>query len=299
MAILKKVVLFAVLFHQKCSAFLTVQPLTHSFKDANKKTSAIFSTSYLDYLATYQPYPEDYTHAPMSYFDVKEMESKGARGTADWGTPADATRKLDDDGSFRVGAWYCSEGGWPSPNPKAHTEIFYVLEGHGCLGDADGAKHYFGPGDTVIIPKGHTGRWDVYTPIHKIWAVNDHPNVEEPSFPIRTVVENYHKFAPEHMISANSESIFGAEDKGLTKVIYDVGPTKVGAWTCDKGASFSVPSNNARFFLHILEGTMFLTNAADGSSRRCVPGDTVFLPSDWTGLIDVIDSAKLLWTIGE
>jgi len=33
-------------------------------------------------------------------------------------------------------------------------------------------EHYFGPGDNVIIPKGHTGRWDVYEPIHKVWAVN-------------------------------------------------------------------------------------------------------------------------------
>jgi uncharacterized cupin superfamily protein len=46
------------------------------------------------------------------------------------------------------------------------------LEGYGSLDDADGVRHYFGPGDNVIIPKGHTGRWDVNQPIRKVWAVN-------------------------------------------------------------------------------------------------------------------------------
>ena len=109
--------------------------------------------------------------APASSFGMEYLVSKGPR-PSDWGTPADATRKLSDDGTFRAGAWYCSEGGWPSPNGKAVTETFYVLEGNGSLDDADGVRHYFGPGDHVIIPKGHTGRWDVMKPIRKVWAVN-------------------------------------------------------------------------------------------------------------------------------
>ena len=118
-------------------------------------------------------------HAPLDYFGLDKLVSKGPRATKDWGSPQDATRKLADDGTLRGGSWFCSEGGWPSPNQKAATEIFFVLEGHGMLGDSDGAKHYFGPGDTVIIPKGHSGRWDVHTPIHKIWAVNAHEFIEE------------------------------------------------------------------------------------------------------------------------
>ena len=86
------------------------------------------------------------SYASPDYFALSNLQSKGPR-KADWGIPTEATRGLADDGILRVGAWYCSEGGWPSPNPKAHTEIFYVLEGHACLTDADGMKHYFGPGD--------------------------------------------------------------------------------------------------------------------------------------------------------
>jgi uncharacterized cupin superfamily protein len=114
----------------------------------------------------------EFPFAPASYFGMEQLESKGSRSTADWGTPADASRKLCGDGTFSAGAWYCSEGGWPSPNGKAATEVFYVLEGYGSLDDADGVRHYFGPGDNVIIPKGHTGRWDVNQPIRKVWAVN-------------------------------------------------------------------------------------------------------------------------------
>lgn len=114
----------------------------------------------------------EFSFASESYFGMHNLESKGPRPTKDWGTPADASRKLCDDGTFRAGAWFCSEGGWPSPNGKAVTEIFYVLEGYGSLDDTDGFRHYFGPGDNVIIPKGHSGRWDVNQPIRKVWAVN-------------------------------------------------------------------------------------------------------------------------------
>ena len=85
-------------------------------------------------------------HVPLDYFAFDNLSSKGPRATFDWGTPQDWSRKLADDGVFRAGTWYCTEGGWPSPNGKAVTEVFYVLEGHGMLGDADGAKHFFGPG---------------------------------------------------------------------------------------------------------------------------------------------------------
>lgn len=116
---------------------------------------------------------QEFAFAPTSYFAMDKLVSKGPRPTADWGTPADASLKLCDDGTFRAGSWYCTAGGWPSSDKgKAVTEVFYVVEGYGSLDDADGVRHYFGPGDTVIIPKGHTGRWDVYQPIHKVWAVN-------------------------------------------------------------------------------------------------------------------------------
>jgi uncharacterized cupin superfamily protein len=98
--------------------------------------------------------PDDHSpihHAPLSYLSHPHLTSKGPRATFDWGAPQDASRKLCDDGVFRAGAWYCSEGGWESPNGKGATEVFYVLEGHGMLGDADGAQHWFGPVSCCVV----------------------------------------------------------------------------------------------------------------------------------------------------
>jgi uncharacterized cupin superfamily protein len=239
-------------------------------------------------------------HAPLDYFSIDKLVSKGPRATKDWGSPQDATGKLADDGMLRGGSWFCSEGGWPSPNQKAHTEIFFVLEGHGMLGDSDGAKHYFGPGDTVIIPKGHSGRWDVHTPIHKIWAVNAHDHIEEDqSLPIRVRVDGYYTFAP-HLLTPNAggtDPVYGsASDSIAYNTFYDIGPTSVGVWASQPASiAVGIPLERKSFF-HMLEGILYVHDAATGTSQRCGPGDTVMLPSGFTGYIDVIEPAKKLFT---
>ena len=238
-----------------------------------------------------------FAHATISYFDSANLASKGPRATKDWGEPQDGTRKLADDGDFRTGAWYCTEGGWPSPNEKAHTEMFYVLSGSGCLGDADGTTHYFGPGDHVIIPKGHTGRWDVFTPIHKVWAVNAHQRIEETSYPIRVQVDRYHTFAAQYLqANQGQDPLFRSSSAAIAyNTFYDVGPTSVGVWTCPSGETVPV-SNGARSFFHLLEGVVVVTDGATGHAKRCVPGDTVQLAEGWSGFVDVIQPAKMLWT---
>lgn len=151
----------------------------------------------------------------------------------------------------------------------------------------------------MIIPKGHQGRWDVYSPIHKIWAVNAHEQIEEDmSKPIRVVVEHYHKFSPQYMVSSSAdEPLYGLGDQGSTRTFYNVGPTKVGAYTCDSGSSFPFSTQNNRVFFHVLEGVMFLTDCNDGSSRKCIPGDTVQINAGFEGYIDVIEPMKKLWTV--
>ena len=209
-------------------------------------------------------YVPEFAFAQESFFGMHNLVSKGPRGS-DWGTPADATCSLSDDGIFRAGAWFCSEGGWPSPNPKAHTEVFYVLEGYGSLEDADGVRHYFGPGDNVIIPKGHTGRWDVNQPIRKVWAVNDHPNIEERSTPIRVQVDHYNSWAPQFLEQNNNSNngedpLYGYISDSTTvsssKTFYNVGPTQVGVWSSEPG-SYAV-SHGKRAWIHVLEGVMYV-----------------------------------------
>ena len=241
-----------------------------------------------------------FAHAPLDFFALSNLSGKGPRSTADWGTPADATRSLADDGLLRSGAWYCSEGGWPSPSPKAHTEIFFVLDGHGALGDADGAMHYFGPGDTVIIPKGHTGRWDVNAAMHKIWAVNAHERVEETGAPIRTQVEHYAGCAP-NCLNHGVDALYGTANlQGVSsRTFYDVGPTKVGYWAAEAGTSLSVENQQLRTFFYVMEGVLFITDGTTGVSQRCVAGDTVQLPRGWAGTIDVVEPVRKMYTLAD
>ncbi|KAL3942951.1 MAG: hypothetical protein SGBAC_002940 [Bacillariaceae sp.] len=255
--------------------------------------------------------PASFPFAKADYFDTAYLHSKGPRPSFDWGAPADGTRKLSDDGLLRSGAWYCTNGGWESPNPKAATEVFWVLSGHGKLTDADGMEHYFGPGDNVIIPKGHTGRWDVYEPIHKVWAVNAHANVEETGYPVRVQVDHYHSWN-EQLLSplviengvVFNDPLFGSflqSTNGAapsTKVFYNVGPTQVGVWSSPAASSYQVQQGQ-RAWIYCLEGVMFVTDGQTGEARRCEAGDTIVLPKGWYGCVDVMEDTKQLFTVAE
>ena len=239
-----------------------------------------------------------FSHAPFSYFALDRLTPKGPRKNPDVGQPHDATRKLVQNGAVSCGSWWCADGGWPSPALRTTTEIFIVLSGNGCLTDMDGTKHYFGPGDTVILPKGWSGRWDVLQPIHKVWVVHNHENIEESSNPIRARVTPYQSSAP-HCLGPLTTRTNPLHDNPSSAhhTFYSVGPTDVGFWMCTPG-SFHVIEQQSTECFHVLEGVFFLSNA-DGSATRCVAGDTVMLPKGWKGYWDVIETVKKLWVIVE
>lgn len=239
-----------------------------------------------------------FSHAPFSYFTLDKLKPKGPRKNADVGQPHDATRPLVTVGSASVGSWWCDQGGWPSPAQRATTEVFFVFAGHGCLTDLDGIRHEFGPGDTVILPKGWSGRWDIMQPIHKVWVVHDHPKIEETSNPIRAVIAKYGDLDPQHLTpqGVRPDAIHGSPSTA-SRTFYDVGPTAAGCWTCTPG-SFPVSNRATTECFHVLEGVFFLTNA-DGSAQRCIAGDTVVLPKGWSGFWDVIESVRKIWVVVE
>ena len=213
-----------------------------------------------------------FSHASLSYFSIENLTPKGPRKNADVGEPHDSTRFLAEDGSVSTGSWWCAAGGWPSMSPKAATEVFYVLSGHGCLTDVeDGERHYFGPGDTVIIPKGHVGRWDVLQDMHKVWFTAEHPDVPGST---KVMVKHYN-----NMIT--SENYIDNQYFSSGTSTYRAG-------------SFPNPSPRAAQVFHILEGVVFLTNA-NGTAQRCVSGDTVLLPKGWDGHWDIMETVKTVW----
>lgn len=179
--------------------------------------------------------------------------------------------------------------------------MFYVLDGHGSLDDADGATHYFGPGDLVVIPKGHgTGdaRWDVLTDLHKIWFVHEHDNIEETTNPIRVQVYHYKQLVSPANHDDNGISkgaIRGTEPRIYSQKLYEVGPTNVGTWMWTPGA-FKMDNLDTTISFLVMEGVFFITNDETGECRRCVAGDTVMLPQGWSGTVDVVETSKKLWT---
>lgn len=141
---------------------------------------------------------------------------------------------------------------------------------------------------------------DVNAPIHKVWAVNAHERIEDTSPVVRVQVDHYKDWAPHRLddTSAN-DPLYGSTGfvSSASHTFYDVGPTKVGVWTCQPG-TFEVSFGERQWF-HVLEGTMFVTDASDGTSKRCVPGDTVMLPAGWSGYVDVIEPVKKVFTVAK
>lgn len=217
-------------------------------------------------------------------FAIENLIAKGPRANADVGQPRDASLTLgghleaSGSNTIRAGSWWCSAGGWPSLEPRTTTEIFWVVEGHGCVTDLDGERHYFGPGDAVILPQGWAGRWDVLQDLHKIWFVHDHdPAATTAGINTITraqIAHNYHMFdggstndvAPLHdQHGVRGDAIHGSPST-TSRILYEgPGPTQVGVWTCSKGSFYPREPRATTECFVVLEGVFFLTNQ-DGSA---------------------------------
>lgn len=233
-----------------------------------------------------------FSHAPLAYFALDKLTPKGRRKNVDQGDPHDASRSLAKVGNASVGSWSCTEGGWVSAEPRKTTEVFHALAGEASVTDADGEVHRFGPGDTVMLPKGWSGRWDIAKAFHKICVVHDHGDVEGAS--LKAQVVPLDQFKPEGMTPQGvRKEVAYSTPTTTSREVYSVGTTSVGCWTCTAGG-FPVKSRPTTEILYVLEGLFFLTNA-DGSAHRCEAGDTVVLPKGWSGHWDIIETVKKVW----
>jgi uncharacterized protein len=102
----------------------------------------------------------------------------------------------------------------------------------------------------------------------------------------------YHTMAPLHL---RVDATHATHPQSTSKTIYSTGPsTEIGFWMCTPG-SFSVSHKTHTEWFHVLEGVFFLTNHVDGTSQKCVAGDTILLPQGWRGDFDIIETVKKLW----
>lgn len=237
-----------------------------------------------------------YKYASRAYFSVQELTKMGTRMNADVGNPQDAYRKLYDVGPTSCGSWSCTQGGWSSTKPRSTTKVFHILNGRACVTDFDGTKNHFGPGDTVIMPKDWTGRWDVLEDVHTIYVKKSHQDLPRSANSTSAIVVPYRTFSS-HLMEDTIDPREGAPSMA-SRTVFENGHMSAGGWICSPGA-FSVTDLKTTECFHILEGALYVSNG-DGSARRCcVPGDTVVLPKGWSGQWEAFEPVKKLWVIAE
>jgi len=98
-------------------------------------------------------------------------ETSSVPHDASVGCPITASRTYYNVGPTEVGVRTCTPGSFPKSVPRDTVEAFHVLEGTFFVTNADGSAMRCGPGDTVVLPKGWTGKWDVIEKMKKIWVV--------------------------------------------------------------------------------------------------------------------------------
>lgn len=67
---------------------------------------------------------------------------------------------LTEGKDFDAGMWRSTEAHWDITDPYPYNEYMHILEGGVTLTSADGTVTDLAPGDSVVIPRGWTGRWD-------------------------------------------------------------------------------------------------------------------------------------------
>ena len=98
------------------------------------------------------------------------MTDQGVRKDAVHGQPTSATNKVYSVGTTSVGCWTCTPGSFPVVK-RPTTECFHVIEGVFFLTNEDGTARRCGVGDTVVLPKGWGGHWDIIQTVKKVWVV--------------------------------------------------------------------------------------------------------------------------------
>lgn len=97
------------------------------------------------------------------------LDPWGQRAGADAGDPQTSGRILHEGDGLVAGVWECTPGGWPTVDRPA-TEAMLFLAGRARITPAGGAPMEFGPGDSVVLPKGWNGRWDVLETVRKFFV---------------------------------------------------------------------------------------------------------------------------------
>ncbi|WP_374349010.1 cupin domain-containing protein [Chitinimonas sp.] len=76
-------------------------------------------------------------------------------------------------GEVSSGVWACEVGSWRIEMGATEDEFFHVTEGRCCLIDEAGRRHEAGVGESLIIPAGFKGIFEVIEPMKKHYVIID------------------------------------------------------------------------------------------------------------------------------
>ena len=83
--------------------------------------------------------------------------------------PANVAHTIYNVGPTRVGFVACPPGSFDVWERRT-AEAFFVIDGVFFLTNPDGSSRRCTAGDTVVLPQGWSGRWDVVEPVRKVWV---------------------------------------------------------------------------------------------------------------------------------
>ena len=126
--------------------------------------------------------------------------------------------------------------------------MVHILNGRACVTDFDGTKNHFGPGDTVIMPKDWTGRWDVLEDVHTIYVKKSHQDLPRSANSTSAIVVPYRTFSS-HLMEDTIDPREGAPSMA-SRTVFENGHMSAGGWTCSPGA-FSV-TDLKKVFMEIM-----------------------------------------------
>lgn len=97
----------------------------------------------------------------------------------DWGPCPEATgEQMDTRGRYlwrdeaagsEAGMWECTQG--PSRWVLETNEFVHVLSGSMTITPDGGQPEFVGPGDTVFIPRGWSGNWELHETLRKLYVI--------------------------------------------------------------------------------------------------------------------------------
>lgn len=79
------------------------------------------------------------------------------------------------ESGIELGYWEGTEGSFPAQR-DGYTEMCQILSGHATLHTEGGEPVELRAGDTVAMPSGWVGRWELHEPTRKLYiTVDDRP----------------------------------------------------------------------------------------------------------------------------